>query len=295
MNARPILRWQTLARAIACLELLVLPVPSTISAQAVKQPVLLSVPEMDRVTVRSGIRYKRSGNEDLELTMYYPPGADRTRRWPTVVFVFGYSDAAASRLTGTPLRLMGQYVTWAKLVAASGFVGITYATNRPLDDLRDVMRYLRANGDTLQIDTGSIGIWACSGNAPVAAEYLTEAFASLRAAVFYYGLLPTADGHQRPQIDSLSRRLGFYVPDTIHRLSAQSPPVLIVRAGKDNLQVVKASTDHFAAAALAENVPLTLINYADGHHAFDIADDTEATRDIIRRTLTFLAERLQRQ
>jgi acetyl esterase/lipase len=270
--------------------------PALPQRQSSQQPVLYSMPGMDQVTVRSGVRYKRSADQDLEMTLYYPRDRAQTSSWPAVIFVFGYSDAAATRLTGAPLRQMGQYTTWPRIVAASGLVGITYATNQPLEDLRDLMRYVRSHAADLRIDARAIGLWACSANVPVALAYLGEAPEGLRTAVFYYGLMPTPDGYQRAQQDSLSNRLGFAMPEPHPMPSADStPPLLLVRAGKDNLQQVKASIDHFSSLAVGQNVPLTLINYSGGRHAFDIVDDNQTTRDIIGHTLTFLLRNLQRQ
>jgi acetyl esterase/lipase len=38
--------------------------------------------------------------------------------------------------------------------------------------------------------------------------------------------------------------------------------------------------------------PLDLLDHPDGHHAFDVLDDTDASRDAIRRVLEFLARQL---
>jgi acetyl esterase/lipase len=35
-------------------------------------------------------------------------------------------------------------------------------------------------------------------------------------------------------------------------------------------------------------VPVELVEVPDGHHAFDTADDTDASREAIRRVLSFL-------
>jgi predicted Zn-dependent protease len=42
------------------------------------------------------------------------------------------------------------------------------------------------------------------------------------------------------------------------------------------------------ALAVAQNAPVTLLNYAGGHHAFEIADDNAATREVIDQTLEFV-------
>ena len=48
------------------------------------------------------------------------------------------------------------------------------------------------------------------------------------------------------------------------------------------------SLDPFAAAALAHNLPLTLVNHRDGPHAFDLLHDSATSRDIVRYALAFM-------
>jgi acetyl esterase/lipase len=46
--------------------------------------------------------------------------------------------------------------------------------------------------------------------------------------------------------------------------------------------------DRFAAKALAANLPVTIVNHPSGPHAFDIFDDSDASREIIRQMLAFM-------
>lgn len=52
------------------------------------------------------------------------------------------------------------------------------------------------------------------------------------------------------------------------------------------------SIDQFTAAAAAAGVPVELLELPGAHHAFDILDDTDASRDAIRRVLSFLRQHL---
>jgi hypothetical protein len=65
-------------------------------------------------------------------------------------------------------------------------------------------------------------------------------------------------------------------------------PMLLVRAGRDQVPGLNATLDRFVAAALTHNLPVTLINNAGGPHAFDLDDDCEASRQVIRQILSFL-------
>jgi dienelactone hydrolase len=64
-------------------------------------------------------------------------------------------------------------------------------------------------------------------------------------------------------------------------------PLLIVRAGLDRPPVNQELTE-LVSLALKQNVPVTLVNYPSGHHAFEIVDDSDATRAVIDRMIAFI-------
>jgi hypothetical protein len=63
---------------------------------------------------------------------------------------------------------------------------------------------------------------------------------------------------------------------------------MVVRAGQDAVPRINASIDAFVATALARNLPVTVVNYPTAPHSFDLLDDTEASREVIRQILRFL-------
>jgi dienelactone hydrolase len=69
------------------------------------------------------------------------------------------------------------------------------------------------------------------------------------------------------------------------------PPLLVVRAGQDDPEL-NAGIDRFVAAATDRGLPMELVVVPDGHHAFDVLDDDDASRAAIRRVLGFLSEHL---
>jgi acetyl esterase/lipase len=71
-------------------------------------------------------------------------------------------------------------------------------------------------------------------------------------------------------------------------------PLLVVRAGGDQTPLLNASLDAFVSAAIARDLPLTLINQPGAPHSFDLFDDSDASRATIRRILAFLREQLER-
>ncbi len=64
-------------------------------------------------------------------------------------------------------------------------------------------------------------------------------------------------------------------------------PLSVLRAGQDQMPHLNDSINTFVAAALASNLPLTLANHATGPHAYDLLDDNETAREMIRSILAF--------
>jgi acetyl esterase/lipase len=71
------------------------------------------------------------------------------------------------------------------------------------------------------------------------------------------------------------------------RFDPALPPLLVVRAGRDHPELNR-TIDDFVVAASARRLAVELVHHPDGHHAFDVADDTDASREAIRRVLAFL-------
>jgi acetyl esterase/lipase len=65
----------------------------------------------------------------------------------------------------------------------------------------------------------------------------------------------------------------------------------VVRAGQDR-PALNRTIDEFVTAAEARGLPVELVDHPDGHHAFDVLDDTDASREAIRQVLAFLREHL---
>jgi hypothetical protein len=82
--------------------------------------------------------------------------------------------------------------------------------------------------------------------------------------------------------------MGFVTP----RLSEattwnKNVPLMIVHAGKDFVPHSNESLSLFLDKAINQNLPVTLINYSNGVHGFDVYTDNEPTRQIIKTTLEF--------
>ena len=69
-------------------------------------------------------------------------------------------------------------------------------------------------------------------------------------------------------------------------------PLFLARAGRDEFPGLNAALDAFLAPAVRDNRPVAFVNHATGPHAFDVADDSPATRAVIRQVLAFMKSHL---
>lgn len=209
--------------------------------------------------------------DDLSMEVYYPPNFDFTQPLPVVLFVNGVSGDYFRTLKST-----GAYVSWSQLVAASGMIAVNYdisETADPFVNIGDVLHYLQANSAMLGVDPSQICLWASSANPRPAIKAMTSEEESyhdgLRCAVIYYGAV---------------RKISGSFP--------QNFALLAVRAGKDD-PGFSDNMNELTDWAQAEGVDVSIIDYEEGIHGFDIWQDTPRTREIIGQTLEFLKEQLQ--
>jgi hypothetical protein len=251
--------------------------------------VVYQIPGMEDVTIRRDVQYGEAGAGDRTMDLYYPPGSLGGAPAPAVLFVTGYPDQGFQAMLGCKLKEMGSYISWGKLAAASGLVAITYANREPATDARAVLQYVRENAASLGIDEKRIGVWSCSGNVPNALSVLMqESPDPLKCAVLCYGIMLDLDGstcvaESAWQWKFANPAAGKSVDDLPRDL-----PLLIVRAGRDEFPHLNETIDRFVAKALARNLPVTLVNHAEAPHAFDLLQDSETSREVIRQILTFL-------
>lgn len=260
--------------------------PKAPRAEIAAKPVVYQIPGMDEVTVQRDIAYD-SSNAALSMDLYRPPDAKAATRLPAVVFVMGYSDLGAEKMFGCKFKEMEAYVGWAKLVAASGLLAVTYVNHDPVRDLDALFAYLRENAQALGIDERRIGVWSGSGNVPRALALLMTERTSVKCAALCYGYALDLDGGTA--VAEAAKKWRFATPAARKTVRDLPPdlPLFIARAGRDSVDL-NVTLDRFIAHALAANLPITVANHATGPHAFDIMDDSETSREIIRQILAFL-------
>ena len=251
--------------------------------------VVYKVPGMENVIIKKDIEYFAEQGTSLTVDMYYPPGFKFESNLPAVLDVFGYPNEATIKLVGGRLKDWSWPQSWGKLIAASGMAALIYETDSPEKDLNILLQFLQDRGDEFCIDRNRLGIYSCSANVPTAlVNCMDKTKKYFRCAAFYYGFFLMTDTEYIPEIESLSEKMGFSTP----LLNAEAKlrddlPLLIVRAGLDNVPHLNSTIDHFISKAVNQNLQINFINYAEGQHGFDAYDDNDRSREIIKKTIDF--------
>jgi acetyl esterase/lipase len=252
--------------------------------------IVYSVPEMTRVKVAKNQIYKRGSSEELKMDVYSLPGKQRR---PAVVFIHG--GRIPRNLLTTP-KDWGAYVSLGQLVAASGFVGVTfnhrfYAWESLTDsqsDVMDLMAYVRDNAESLGVEKDRIILWALSAGGIFLSQPLQQSPPYIRSIIAYYSELDLQNQRKAAPASVTDETLREFSP--VHHLGNKEknvPPIFIARAGLDDKEL-NDGIDRFVQLALSRNLTVEVVNHATGHHAFDIEDNNERSREIIKRTIEFI-------
>lgn len=234
------------------------------SQPVTQRPVVYQIREMNKVQVKENIEYRKVNDTSLKLDVYYPPGFDKKKNLPVVIFNNGVGSLDIPKWR--------VYQDWAKLIAANGMIAVNHQARQHrtavVDDCMAVLDYLRAHAKELNIDADKIGIWTCSANSRVGTMLaLKPGRPYIRTLVTYYGAF-----------------------DSIGQMR-QDVPTLVVRAGLD-AQSLNMGIENFMQDAMKQDIRVELINYLQGIHAFDIYDKSDESISIIKRTIDFLKKNL---
>ncbi len=230
----------------------------------------LQVPEPPETTAKisRNLPYATVDSSSLLMDVYRPAEGKVA---PAIVFYTMYwaSDSSSPRSSDW-------YKGWGRLAASRGIVGIVpdlraepgtgtaAAPARALgDDFQRLLNHLTKHASDYGIDPNRIAVFAASGSTWAAMSAIQDPRqTAIKAAVVYYG----------------STNVEAFRPDL---------PVFWVRAGLDttrmNSDIARASS-----LALAQNVPLTMVNHPTGRHGFEGRDNNATTRQIVEQTFEFV-------
>ena len=257
---------------------------------------------MDKAEVWRDIIYKSvagaggsaATNIELKLDAYIPAGAKAEQRFPAVILISGGGADPPY-----DWRDAGVYVGYGRVLAASGFVGITFAkrytrgnegTVHGLEDFKEMVRYVRAHAVDLHVDAERMAFWAFSAGGFLLSPVLSEMQPYARAALCFYCVtgmdFPTMTDEDRAVVAKLSPLA------QIERAERNVPPIFVGRAGWDSADLNR-NLDRFIATALAKDLNIEVLNHPSGRHGFDIIDDVPRSREIIRQAIEFLGRCLK--
>jgi acetyl esterase/lipase len=235
--------------------------------------ILYRIPGQEKARVQKDIVYKKAEAAELGLDIYSPAETKAGTMLPAIFFVSGASET----------KHWNVYKDYGELTAANGMIAVNFNKRFPqgeagyaagLEDTLAAIAFVRENASKYGIDKDRIAVWTFSAGGALTVAGLQENQPYVKAVVSYYGVIGMTS---RRQVTALGEKL---------------PPMLIVRAGRDS-QFINNSIDLFVHEAINKNTDLTFWNYPTGQHAFEIRDDTGQTREILRKTFEFLAEKLK--
>lgn len=253
-----------------------------------KMTVVYQIPGMEAVTIRRDVAYQSTEAGTLTMDIYSPPSQAPGTRVPAVIIVAGYPDRGFEAFFGCKFKDMGSSVSWGKLMAASGMAAIAYTNRDPAADLDALLQFTKQNSASLGIDETRMGLWASSGNVPLALSALMSPRAELQCAVLCYGYTLDLDGGTG--VAEAAKAFRFANPGAGRSVDdlPKDVPLFIARAGRDETPRLNEALDRFVAKALARNLPVTLANLPAAPHAFDLLQDNAETRNAVKKILAFL-------
>ncbi len=210
--------------------------------------------DMSKVTAERNAAYTKGEKMDI----YYPLESQAGEKHHAVMLVHGKSSE-------TNLKDSSFYKSWGELLAASGFTAITFNWRRP-DDIAELIRCVRDNAETYRVDPNSITVLAFSaGVEDGLRQGLAVGGESIKSMVGYYGMPPKEILTQNEVL----------------------PPILLAVAGLDSKGFIDSSTRFFEEGS-SLGFDVQLLEHPKGRHAFDLFNDDDTSREIIRQTLEFI-------
>ena len=239
------------------------PMPEPV--QRIPNGIVYAVPGMELVVATYTDVSFSTEKKSLKLDVYVPPDLAADERLPAVLFVHGSAPAARN------LKNHGQYVSWGKLVGASGLIAVPFNWDYPdPSGIEQLIAFVREHADEFQIDRDRLCLFSISAGVSVGFTVaLKDSPTYLRCVIGYYG-------NPSPALELIESRE-----------AAGLPPILLAKAGIDDPTFIE-GTDRFANELNALGAPVTLLTHENGVHAFDLRIDDDRSREIIEQTIDFI-------
>ena len=231
---------------------------------------------MHRAHVRRNVTYARG----LRLDVYRSRGA----RGPLPAVLLGGPPGFG--------KDSAQKIGWAQLISASGMAAVAFdirsdnyltEPQAPSADVAAAIAYVRAHAARLGIDPQRLCTLGFSyGTAPWHLwATMRDPQPWLRCNIVFYGPL----GFDEPALAE------FSALTYLHRDGAHIPPMLVVKAGRDEA-AINDSIDRFAAEARAVHADVRVVTNPGAAHGFDLGARTARAKAVVAEALRFLQARL---
>lgn len=264
-------------------------------ARRVMMPVVYNVPGMDKVKVVQNLKYTKTDDANILMDVYLPPDLAKAEKRPTVIFIHG-----GVKTEYTP-KDWGIYTTWGRLIAASGFVGVTFThrleyPNKSLEnaanDVTEAIKYIRANAGKYNVDKDRICLIVYSAGGPMLTVAMRGDTPFVKCLVGFYAFMDIrqSDYKTTETAETLNK---FSAITYLEKDAGKLPPMFIARAGLDEVPTMDDSIDRFVQKAISKNVALNFANHPNGVHSFDNQNDDERSREIIREAIEFIKIHLE--
>ena len=269
------------------------PIPPEVLAAA-RRPVVMTLPGMDQAQVTKDIRYAPSAPAHIAMDVYRPPGLKAGDRRPAVIFIHGGGPP------GAPMKEMGVYTSYGRLIAAQGLVAVTFThqlgypktlIREGAADVAAAVAYVRAHAAELNVDPDRLCLAAYSAGGPMLSPYLADAPAYVRCIVAYYPIMEIEDSAVHKAAET-PETLAAFSPLRQLAKPGRKAPLYVARAGKDEIPQLLAGLDRFIAEAVKRDYPMTLANNPGAPHGFDITGATPRTLEILEETFAFVRRHL---
>jgi acetyl esterase/lipase len=263
-------------------------------ARKVMMPIVYQVPGMEKVKVIQNLKYTKSDDPNVLLDVYLPPDAVQGDRRPVVIFIHG-----GSKTEYTP-KDWGVYTTWGRLVAASGFIGVTFThrlqyPDKSLEiaaqDVRAAIDYVRTNAEKYRADKDHVCLIAYSAGGPLLSLAMSGEMPFVRCLIGFYAFMDIQQSDYQ-KAESAETLRAFSTITYLHKDPSKVPPMFIARAGRDEVPTMDDSIDRFLKDAVASNITLNFANHPEGVHSFDNQNNDDRSREIIRDALDFMKTHL---
>jgi acetyl esterase/lipase len=250
-----------------------------------RKPIVYRTPRMDEAMVHSNLKYTDTAEPRLLMDIYAPPNTSTGSKRAGVLMIHGGVPAPL------PVKDMGIFQSWGRLIAAHDMIAMSF-THRlqwPLAhlpesaaDVRSALDFARSNAAKFGIDADRLCVMAWSAGGLLLSVAVADRREYVRCQVAFYPLLEAEPMAENFALRKYARAHPF-------------PPLFIARAGNDANAGLNDRLDRFTSDAIAANAPITFVNHPTGLHGFDVDNDDERSKEIIRSTLTFLQAHTREQ